>query len=360
MLLQLVREVSRRQIAQRARQHTAAGTFPADLFALLAELDLLGLPFAPADGGGGHPTSVVCDVLVELSRSFVAVGLGMSVHLLATAVVAGHARPSLRADVLPRLIAGELLASCALPPPTATSEAVRAERDGDVYVLDGRQASVTHAGQADCYVLFCATAGDPPERPTPLFVPADAGGLECLQGTTGAPTGVVVCRDLRVPVAHRLGDADDGHDIAEDVFAVHRLGVAACAVGLSRAALHPAVVAVRSGWGDAAARPVAARVAGLAATVEAADALVQRAAAARDTGRRASTVAAMAMDVATATAARVAEAAVRIDARAGSVSPHPLARYRREAGILQQLEHDRDAALLGIAQDIVGDVEDER
>lgn len=359
-LVQLVRDVSRRQVAPRAEQHERAGTFPADLFALLAELDLLGLPFPPQDGGGGHPTTVVCDVLVELSRAFVPLGLATSAHLLATAVVAANAAPRLRGDVLPRLIAGEWLASCALPPSTLASHppgVVRAQRDGDAYVLDGTTSSVSHAGQADCYVLFCAVGDEPADQPTVLLVFADVDGLECSEATSGVPasTGALVCRGVRVPIGHRLDDADGGQPIADDVLAVHRLGVAACTVGLARAALHAAVTCVRNQASTADARALAAEAAHLASSVEAADALVQRVAAARDAGRSTSTLSAMAAVVATDTAMRIADAAVRIDARTGSLSVHPVERYRREATAVRRVEHAGDGSLPTIARDVVGE-----
>lgn len=363
-LLQLVREVSRRQIAPRAQHHQDAGSFPAELFALLAELDLLGLPFATDDGGGGQPLTLVCQVLSELSRAFLAVGLGASVHLLATRLVAEHAAPEVRREVLPRLVAGEWLATCQLAEPDDAPGAVPtpAARDGDSYVLNGPTPPVSHAGQADCYVLFCSAARA--DASTALLVPADTPGLSTPKPDDGSRTATLWCRELRVPVSHRLGDDGDGRAIALDALDVGRIGVAACAVGLARAALHAAISGVRShralGGTPVAIERYALRVADLTAATEAADALCQRAASAADAGDPVTALSSMAGVVATRTAVDVATAAAEICDDAGNPSEYPVRRYRRDAQALDGVDGDVGWQRRLLARDIIGGPDDER
>lgn len=371
-LMHLVREVSRRQIAPRAHHHESGGTFPVEVFALLAELDLLGLPFSTDDGGGGQPTTVVCQVLAELSRAFLAVGVGVSVHLLATGVVAAHATEDVRGDVLPRLIAGEWLAAYSLSEPDSGSDAAalstRAERDGDTYVINGTKAWVTHAGQADCYVVFCRTGSHRTRGITALLVPADAPGLEVPPperklGLRASPTGQLVCRDLRVPVSYRLGDEGDGFGIAMEALDAGRLGIAACAIGLSRAAMHAAIEYARSrrqfGRPIGTFQGVGFAIADMAAAIEAADALCQRAAAANDRGDAATTLAAMAKVVATDTAMQVTNSALQVHGGVGYTTAYPVERYLREAKVLQLVEGTNQIQRLVISRNVMGELDDE-
>jgi alkylation response protein AidB-like acyl-CoA dehydrogenase len=365
-LLQLVREVSRRQIAPRAQHHVPGDAFPAELFALLAELDLLGLPFSSDDGGLGQPMTVVCRVLTELSQAFLAVGLGTWVHLLATRIVADHASPALRHEVLPQLIAGEWLAAHALAVPTA-APSIRLIRDGDGYVLNGALADVAHAGQADCYVLLGRLSDRPGDGGTMLLVAADAAGLDCALSASdptihGAAAGRLTCRDVHVPADHRLGAEDDGGRIAADAVDLAHLGVAACAVGLARAALQVALTGVRASGREGSPADgrsdVAGTIADLAAAVEAADALCERAAAADEAGRPVAALAAMARIVATRTAIEVTERTVGLHEVIDPAAPAAVDRYRREAAALHLIDGGDNAARRALVGEVVGDLDE--
>lgn len=363
-LQRLVREVARRRIAPIAAGHRPGDDVPSELFALLAELDLLGLPFPTDDGGGGQPGPVVCDVLAELSQAFMPVGLGAAAHLVGAAVVAAHAQPGLRAAVLPRLVAGEWLASCGFPPDvhgaTAAVDQLRAEHDGGHYVLEGVATGVAHAGVADCFVLFCTTTQDDATPLVAMLVPADTAGLGRLPPGSDptSAVGAVRCHDVRIPIDHRLGTPEDGESVALEACDASRVGVAACAVGLARAALHVAIACVREHGTviEATSDAVTADgIAELAAAVEAARSLCHRAAATRDAGRDGSLLAAMAALTATDTAARVAESAGRLASAAGWHDDRSVARYRQEANALQRVEGVHRAPVSDIARQLVGE-----
>lgn len=341
-MVQLVREVSRRQIAPRAAHHDHARTFPAELFALLAELDLLGLPFDPADGGGGHPATVVTQILAELSQASLAVGLGTAVHLLATSVVAEHAGPVLREEVLPRLVAGEWLASCPL---SIDGIGARSSRLGDDWVVNGTVADVTHAGDADCYVLFCAVDGGVGSDVAALLIPGDAGGLR------RSGDGRLICRDLRIPDSALLGEVGAGRDIAHDLIGLGRLLIGACAVGLARAELQLTLSAVRTAG---APREAVTRIADLGVAVEAAEALCQRAAGERDAGRATDGLARMAELMATGTAYDAAVHARDVLSGSGVMPDDLIERYLREARALERIGGSRQQQRLAIARELLG------
>lgn len=357
-LLRLVREVSRRQIAPRAADHTNAAGAQAELFALLAELDLLGLPFPRADGGRGQPVAVVCHVLAELSQASLAIGLGTSTHLWSTQVVADHAAPRIRAEILPRLISGEWLAAHALSPDREGRATARAVRDGDWYVLDGAAEVAPSGGRADCYVVGCRSADGEGVVDTVLLVPSDLPGLvDDEVGRVDTPSaGQVRWSALRVPVDNRLGSEGDGDMIADGALDRANLGVAACAMGLARAALEAAVVCVRRAAQQGASKAVApaALVADLAAAVEAAVALCDRAARACDAGDAIAVLAAMARQAATATALRVAEHAVEIERDTTVVTAGLGTRYLREAVGLRLVDGGEHGPRETIARTLLG------
>jgi alkylation response protein AidB-like acyl-CoA dehydrogenase len=360
-LLQLVREVSRRQIAPRSRRHVPGDAVPAEVFALLAELDLLGLPFSSDDGGLGQPTTVVCQVLTELSQAFLAVGLGTWVHLLATRIVADHAAAPLRRSVLPQLIAGEWLAAHVLPVASSAAipaPSIRLHRERDHYVLNGALHDIAHAGQADWYVVLGRLSDRPGDGGTMVLLAGDSAGLDGAVAGSGPMThsvpGPLTCRDVRVPIDHRLGAEGQGGSIAAEAIAVAHVGVAACAVGLARAALQASVAAVRSV--DARGGALAA-LADLAAAVEAADALCERAAVAEDAGRSAAALGAMARIFATGTAVAVTERAVDVGHVGGTAVSRDVERYRAEAAALHRTDGAARRALVG---EVVGDLDDGR
>lgn len=352
-LLRLVREVARRQVAPRAPADGDPVDVPADLFALLAELDLLGLPFPRADGGREQPATIVCHVLAELSGAFLAVGLGTSTHLMTTQVVADHADPRVRIEILPRLIAGEWLGGHALASGRNSGATARAVRDGDWYVIDGVTQVAATASRADCYVVGCRTAAGDGPADTLLLVPSDLVGRN---DADSRAAGQLRWSALRVPADHRLGGEGEGVTIASDALDRAHLGVAACAVGLARAALDAAVTCVRRAGFTLYLGPSVpiAMMADLGSAVEAAVTLCDRTARACDAGQPFSVLAAMARQTATGTAVRVAEWAAEIE-RDTAVTTGRTLRYRREATVLQTVEGGEDGPRETIARELLGD-----
>lgn len=180
-LLELVRAFAANEVAPRADADEEAARFPADLMAQLGSMDLMGLPFAPEYGGSGQPFAVYLRVVEELSRAFLAIGLGLSVHTLATWAVATYADDELRKEWLPKMVSGELLGAYSLSEPGSGSDAAglstRAVRDGDDYIVNGTKAWVTHGGEAGFYVLMCRTGEEKTRGISALLVPADTPGL---------------------------------------------------------------------------------------------------------------------------------------------------------------------------------------
>ena len=347
-LLELVRAFAVNEVAPRAAVDEEAARFPADLMAQLGGMDLMGLPFDAEFGGSGQPFGVYLRVVEELSRAFLAVGLGLSVHTLATWAVASYASDELRKEWLPRMVSGELLGAYSLSEPGSGSDAAglstRAVRAGDEYIVNGTKAWVTHGGEAGFYVLMCRTGEEKTRGISALLVPADTPGLsfapeERKMGMRSSPTRQLIFEDARVPARNLLAEEGQGFAIAMSALEGGRLGISAAAVGLAQAALDLAVdyAQQRQQFGKRIAdfQGVSFLLADMATSVEAARALYLSAARRRDQGQPFGTQAAMSKLFATDTAMRVTTDAVQVLGGYGYVEDFPAERYLREAKMLQ-------------------------
>jgi alkylation response protein AidB-like acyl-CoA dehydrogenase len=365
-LLALVRDVAAEQIAPRADADEKAHRFPRDLFAQLAAMDVMGLPFDPEYGGSGQPYGVYLRVVEELARAFLAVGLGLSVHTLATWAVATYASDEVRKEWLPRMTSGELLGAYSLSEPGSGSDAAglvtRAERHGDTYVVNGRKAWVTHGGEAGFYVLMCRTGGHKSKGISALLVPADTPGLsfeepEQKMGMNASPTRQLIFDEAPVPARFLLAEEGMGFRIAMSALDGGRLGIAACSVGLAQAALDQSLryASEREQFGRPIAdfQGVGFMLADMATSVEAARALYQEAADRRDLGEPYSRQAAMSKLFASDVAMAAATDAVQIHGGYGYVADFPAERYFREAKVLQIVEGTNQVQRVVISRDLL-------
>ncbi|MFE2559306.1 acyl-CoA dehydrogenase family protein [Streptomyces sp. NPDC059352] len=366
-LLALVGDIARREIAPRAAEEEAAGHFPRELFGLLSRSGLLGLPYDPAHGGGGQPYEVYLQVLEELAAARLTVGLGVSVHTLSCHALAGFGTEEQRAAHLPAMLGGGLLGAYCLSEPSAGSDAAalrtRAVRDGGDWVIDGTKAWITHGGIADFCTVMARTGGSGARGITAFLVPGDAPGLsaappERKMGMKGSPTAQLHFDGVRVPDSRRLGAEGQGFPIALAALDSGRLGIAACAVGLGRAALDEAVAYARDR--RQFGRPIADfqglrfLLADMATLVEAGRALYLEAARLRDEGREFGRSAAMAKLFCTDAAMRVTTDAVQVLGGYGYTADFPVERYLREAKMLQIVEGTNQIQRVVIARHLVG------
>ena len=384
-LLAVVRDLGRTRIAPRAADDEAAARFPREVFDELATLGLTGLPFPAEVGGGGGSVRLSLLVLEELARASLAVGMGLSVHHLATWAITTFATPEQRARLVPELVSGRLLGAYALSEPAAGSDAAalatRARRDGDHYRLTGTKAWVTHGGVADRYVVMARTGEDGARGISAFVIDADQPGLEVAaperkMGLAASPTAQLHLDEAPVPADRLLGGAEGrGFAIAMAALDGGRLGIAACAVGLAQAALDQALAyaADREQFGRPIAdfQGVGFLLADMATRTEAARQLTLAAAGLRDRaardGSRAPTIdghpdaraitraAAMSKLTATDATMQTTSDAVQVLGGVGYTRDFPVERYLREAKVLQILEGTNQIQRLVIARHLAAD-----
>ncbi|WP_104107818.1 acyl-CoA dehydrogenase family protein [Nocardioides sp. 616] len=369
-LLKLVRRLAAEELAPRSAEAEATETFPREVFRLLGEVGVLGLPYAEEHGGGGQPYEVYLQVLEEIAAVWSSVGVGVSVHALSCFGLVSFGTEEQKRQWLPDMLGGGLLGAYCLSEAHAGSDpaAMRttARRDGDDYVLNGAKAWTTHGGQADFYKVMARTAGEPGDRHgiSCFLVPADTPGLsadapERKMGLTGSHTATMRFEDVRIPVERRLGAEGEGLRIALGGLDSGRLGIAAVATGLAQGALDQAVAYARER--ETFGKPIiehqglAFVLADMEAAVQSARATVLHAARLKDAGLPFSREASIAKMVATDNAMKVTTDAVQVLGGYGYTRDFPVERYMREAKVMQIFEGTNQIQRMVISRSLAKD-----
>ena len=365
-LVALVREIAQTELARRAAADEAAAHFPRDAFAMLGEVGLLGLPYPEEYGGAGQPYEVYLQALEEVAMAWMTVGVGVSVHVMATYAMAAFATPEQRASYLPTMIGGQQLGAYALSEAQAGSDIsgmmTRAKHADHGYELNGAKAWTTHGSYADFYTTFARTGDDPRGGVSCFHVPGHATGLtfgapEHKMGLNASPTTALYFDAVPVAENRRIGDEGQGAQIALSALDSGRLGIAACATGLAQAALDLAAdyAKTREQFG----RPIAEfeglrfLLAEMAAAVDSARATYLMAARKRDAGRRFSRDAAVAKMIASDVAMKVTTDAVQVLGGYGYTRDYPAERYMREAKATQIFEGTNQIQRLVIGRQLL-------
>ncbi|HEU5333699.1 MAG TPA: acyl-CoA dehydrogenase family protein [Actinocrinis sp.] len=351
-LLDLTVELAEKELATRAAEYEADERFPREVFRTLGRAGLLGLPYPEQYGGGGQPYEVYLQVLEELARHWLAIGVGISVHTLSCHALAHHGDATQRGQRLPDMIGGELLGAYCLSEPSHGSDAAnlttRAVKgpDGD-YVLDGTKAWITHGGEADFYTVLARTGGPGAGGISAFLADAATAGLsaappEHKMGMRSSTTAQVRFEGARLPADRLLGAEGEGFGIAMEALDSGRLGIAACAVGLTRAALETSVAYARDrvqfGKPIIEHDGVAFLLADMAVRVEVGRAAYLAAARLRDRGLPFTAQAASAKLYCTDAAMQSTIDAVQVLGGYGYTTDFPVERYMREAKMLQIVE----------------------
>jgi len=365
-LLGLVGELARDALAPRAADAERAAVFPRDAFTTVGRMGLLGLPYPEEHGGAAQPYEVYLQVVEELARAWLTVGLGVSVHTLSCFPLVRYGTAEQKARWLPDMLGGERLGAYCLSEPESGSDAAalrtRAVVDarGD-YRVDGSKAWITHAGRADFYTVMARTSDDGARGISCFLLSSDADGLaagapERKMGLRASPTAQLHLTGVRVEADRLVGEPGQGFAIALAALDTGRLGIAACAVGLAQAALDVAID--YAGGRRQFGRPIrefeglAFMLADMATAVGAARALYLAAARRLDAGLPVTKEAAMAKLFCSDTAMRVTTDAVQVLGGYGYVEDYPVERYLREAKALQIVEGTNQVQRLVISRQL--------
>ncbi|MBW8730350.1 MAG: acyl-CoA dehydrogenase family protein [Terrabacter sp.] len=365
-LIELTREICRKDLATKVDDAERARTFPQDTFRTLGRAGLLSLPYPEEFGGADQPYEVYLQVVEEIASVWMSVAVGVSVHSLTAYPVATFGTREQQEALLPGMLSGEQLGAYCLSEPLAGSDigsmTTRATRTDDGWSLKGTKAWISHAGHADYYTTFARTSDDGSKGLSTFIVPGDATGLtfatpERKMGLHCDPVAQVMFDGVPVDGARLIGRAGDGMKMALSALDAGRLGIAAAATGLAQAALDAAAdyATERQQFGHRIAdfQGLAFLIADMEAAVTSARATYLHAARLKDAGRGFGKEAAVAKLVATDAAMKVTTDAVQVLGGAGYTEDFPLERYMREAKVTQIFEGTNQIQRLVISRQLL-------
>ncbi len=364
-LRDMIRRLAQERIAPRAAEIDRTEQYPQDIRELLAEHDVLGLPFAEEYGGTGTGTLMLQMAVEEIAKACASSALILMVQELGTLPIALFGTDEQKQRWLPRCATGEWSPAFALSEPEAGSDpasmrtsAVRTD-DGDEWVINGQKNWITNASIADFYIVFAKTDREN-NRSSAFVVEADREGfhpgkLEHKLGIKGSPTGSPSFTDVRVPADHLIGTEGKGLSVALATLERTRLGAAAQAVGISQGATDYAAAYARERI--AFGRPINEmqgiqfKLADMETRTAAARELLYKACAKAD--RREPDLAkysSMAKLFASDTAMAVTLEAIQVLGGYGYVNEYPVERMMRDAKITQIYEGTNEIQRVVIAR----------
>ena len=373
LLRSTVRDFMESEVAPVIDEHEKARRFPADIVRRLGEMGWLGIPVAEEDGGAGMDTLAYAIAVEEISRVWGSLGIIVAAHTslgCGPLMIAGTAEQKER--YLRPMASGKVIGAYGLTEPGAGSDAggtrttARREEtpDGDSWVIDGGKRFITNAGQAGTYVVTART-GDKPSGDAEIsafILTADTPGfsigrLEEKMGLHASATGELIFDGCRLPADNLLGQQGEGFRMFLKVLDGGRISIAAMALGLAQGAYEAAAAysKEREQFGRAIGtfQGVAFMIADMATELEAARALVYRAAWLKDQHRDYTVAGAQAKLFASEVSSRVTNAAVQVHGGYGYVEEYKVERYLRDAKLTEIGEGTSQVQRLVIARKLL-------
>ncbi len=363
-----VREFCREEILPIARQIDETETIPAGLRQKMAGLGIWGLLAPPEHGGLGLDAVAYCAVIEELARACAALSISIAVHnSVGCLAVAQFGSEEQKKHLLPRMAAGDI-AAFALTEPDSGSDAASirttARAEGDSFVLDGTKVFVTNGEASGLVIVFARTGGEGHRGISAFVVEKSTPGLrvgtkELKMGLRGSDTVELVLEGCRVPRTQILGREGEGFRLAMSLLDGGRIGVAAQAVGIARAAFEEArrYAMTREQFGGPIGNFQAVQwmIADMATAIEGARLLMMRAAWMKDRGLPCTREASMAKLYASEKASFVCDRAVQIHGGYGYIRDYPVERYYRDARVTSLYEGTSEIQRIVIARSLLKD-----
>ncbi len=364
-----VREWATTRLLPLAAEMDRTGRYPPELIRELGDLGLAGVFIPEAYGGGGMDTVSYCIAIEEIARAEAALAAVLSVNnSLDCYPIFAFGTEAQKRTYLPDLARGRKLGCYCLTEPTSGSDAASlrttARDDVGSWVLNGTKVFVTNGVEAEVLIIYARTeAGSTGSRGISAFIAEkgdpglSVGKIEHKLGIHASSTCEIVLEECRLPKDRLLGERDRGFRVAMATLDGGRIGIAAQALGIARAAMEDAIAYAkeRRQFG----RPIAEfqatqwKIADMATRIRAGRLLMYRAAWIRDRGRRHTQEASMAKLFASETAMWAATQAVQIYGGYGYIQDYPVERHFRDAKITEIYEGTSEVQRMVIARHLL-------
>ena len=360
----VAKQFSDAELLPNAAKWDAEHIFPKDVMAKAGELGFCGL-YSPEDAGGMGLSRLDASLIFEqLAMGCTATTAMLTIHNMATWMVATWGTDTVKQQWCPGLVMGEQLASYCLTEPGAGSDAASlttsAKRDGDEYVINGSKMFISGAGETDVLVVMVRTGEAGAKGISAVVVPADAEGViygkaEEKLGWNAQPTRLITFDNVRIPLANLLGEEGQGFSFAMKGLDGGRINIATCSIGTAQQALDTALnymkERVQFGKPLAAFQALQFKLADMATELVAARQMVRLAAFKLDQNDpEATAYCAMAKRFATDIGFQVCNEALQLHGGYGYIKEYPLERHFRDVRVHQILEGTNEIMRLIIAR----------
>jgi butyryl-CoA dehydrogenase len=368
LIKKTMRDFAEKEIGPRAEEIDASDQFPRDIFQRMAEMGILGIPFAEAYEGAGADYLSLLITLEEIARVSGSVAIILDAHTsLCCEPIYRFGSEAQKRKYLVPLIRGEKIGAFGLTEPQAGSDAgstrTRAVREGNEWMLNGDKIFITNGSVADVLVVTAKTDPDKGthgissfilEKGTPGF---STGRDEKKMGLKGSVTSQLFFDNCRLPEENLLGSENEGFKQFLTTLDAGRLAISAMAVGLAQGAFDRSVDyakgRVQFGKPIAQFEAVQWMIAEMATEIEAARMMVQKAAWLKDQGLPFTKEASMAKLFCTEVSERVCYKAIQIHGGYGYVRDYAVERIYRDQRLCAIGEGTNEIQHLVIARKIL-------
>lgn len=368
MVRNLFREFAIKEVKPLAHEVDEKEYFPVETVKKMNELGFMGIPIAKEYGGQGCDTLTYIMCVEELSKVCGTTGVIVSAHTsLCCDPIKKYGTEEQKRKYLVPLAKGETLGAFGLTEPGAGTDAsgqqTKAVLNGDHYVLNGTKIFITNGGVADTYIIFAMTDKSLGNKGISAFIVEkdfpgfSIGTKEKKMGIRGSSTTELIFQDCIVPKENLLGKEGKGFGIAMGTLDGGRIGIAAQALGLAEGALETTIAYVneRKQFGRSISKfqNTQFELADMYMKIQAAQALVYKAAIAKDTQAKFSLEAAVAKLYASEVAMEVTTKAVQLHGGYGYIRDYDIERMMRDAKITEIYEGTSEVQRMVIAGNIL-------